>query len=99
MDTRTGNTIYGFGSNADRPWFSAANASSPMIFCAWDAGGRDTFNFAGYAQNQRIDLGQGQFSNVGALIGNVSVAFGAVIEDAIGGSGHDTVIGNPPPTR
>jgi serralysin len=95
MDTRTGATTYGFGSTADRPWFSAANASSPMIFCVWDAGGRDTFNFAGYAQDQLIDLGQGRFSNVGALTGNVSIAFGAVIEDANGGSGNDTVIGNP----
>jgi serralysin len=94
MDTRTGATTYGFNSNADRPWFSAANASSPMIFCAWDAGGLDVFNFAGYALDQRIDLGQGRFSNVGALTGNVSIAFGAVIEDAIGGSGDDTIIGN-----
>jgi serralysin len=84
----------GFGSTADRPWFSIANGAAPVIFCAWDAGGRDTFNFAGYAQDQKIDLGQGKFSDVGALTGNVSVAFGTVIEDAVGGSGDDTMIGN-----
>ena len=94
MTTRTGATTYGFGSTADRPWFSIANGAAPVIFCAWDAGGRDLFNFSGYAQNQRIDLGQGHFSNVGGMVGNVSVAFGAVIEDANGGSGHDTIIGN-----
>jgi serralysin len=94
MTTRTGATTYGFDSTADRPWFSAANASAPIIFCDWDAGARDLFNFSGYAQNQRIDLGQGHFSNVGGMIGNVSVAFGAVIEDATGGSGADTIFGN-----
>jgi serralysin len=94
MTTRTGDTTYGFHSNAGRAWFEAAGSAAPIIFCAWDAGGRDAFDFSGYGQNQLIDLGQGHFSNVGALRGNVSIALGAVIEDAIGGSGADTLIGN-----
>jgi len=94
MSTRTGDTVYGFNSNAGREWFQATSSSSPLIFAVWDAGGTDTFNFSGYASSQKIDLRQGNFSDVGGLIGNVAVAKGAAIENAIGGSGADTIIGN-----
>lgn len=94
MSTRTGNTTYGFNSNAGQVWFNANNNLSALIFAVWDAGGIDTFDFSGYSNNQVIDLRQGSFSNVGALIGNVSIALGAVIENAIGGSGNDTIYGN-----
>jgi serralysin len=92
--TRTGDTVYGFNSNADRAWFSATSAATDVIFAVWDAGGTDTFDFSGYSDTQLIDLRQGAFSNVGGLTGNVAVAIGAVIENAIGGSGADRIIGN-----
>lgn len=92
--TRKGNTVYGFNSNANRRMFRIANASQQVIFCVWDAGGNNTFDFRGYSQNQRIDLRPGQFSNVGALTKNVSIAFGTIIHNAIGGNGHDVIIGN-----
>ena len=95
MSTRTGDTIYGFNANVSQPWFNVANASGAMIFSVWDAGGTDTLDFSGYFNNgQVIDLRQGAFSSVGGLIGNVSIALGAVIENAIGGSGSDTFRGN-----
>jgi len=93
--TRTGDTIYGFNSNAGRLWYTASNELSALVFCAWDAGGTDTFDFSGYLNNgQIIDLRQGCFSSVGGLVGNVSIALGAVIENAIGGNGSDTFRGN-----
>lgn len=94
MTTRTGDTVYGFNSNADRSWFQAGNAGAVMIFAVWDAGGNDTFDFSGYTQNQLIDLRQGAFSNVGGLVGNIAIALGATIEAAIGGLGNDTINGN-----
>lgn len=94
MTTRTGDTVYGFNSNAGRSWFEATGSATALIFAVWDAGGQDTFDFSGYSQNQVIDLRQGAFSNVGSLIGNVAIAVGAVIETAIGGSGNDTIYGN-----
>ena len=94
MTTRTGNNTYGFNSNAGQAWFSATSNTSVLIFAVWDAGGTDTFDFSGYNNGQVIDLRQGSFSNVGALIGNVAIALGAVIENAIGGSGADTLFGN-----
>jgi len=94
MTTRTGDTVYGFNSTAGRDWFAATSSSSRVIFAVWDAGGRDTFDFSGYSQSQTIDLREGFFSNVGGLVGNVAIAQGAKIENAIGGSGADTINGN-----
>ncbi|CAL1691560.1 hypothetical protein MMB232_01704 [Brevundimonas subvibrioides] len=93
MSARTGDTVYGFNSNADRPWF-AATPTSGLIFAVWDAGGYDTFDFSGYSSDQFIDLRQGAFSNIGGWVGNVSIAAGVVIEAAIGGSGNDYIVGN-----
>jgi serralysin len=94
MSTRTGDTVYGFNSNADRDWYSAATSSSRVVFAVWDAGGRDTLDFSGYSQSGLIDLREGNFSNVGGLVGNVAIAQGAQIENAIGGFGADTIFGN-----
>lgn len=93
LTTRTGDTVYGFNSNADRPWFSAS-AGSPLIFCVWDAGGTDTFDFSGFGQGGIIDLRQGAFSSVGGMMGNVSIVVGAVIENAIGSQHADHMRGS-----
>ena len=94
MAAFTGDTTYGFHSNAGREWFAATGATSSLIFAVWDASGSDTFDFSGFGQTQRIDLRAGDFSDVGGLHGNVAIAYGATIENAIGGSGADTIIGN-----
>ena len=94
MSTRTGDTVYGFHSTADRPWFSLTSEASDAQFAVWDAGGNDTFDFSGYSDRQVIDLRQGFFSDVGGWTGNVAIAKGADIENAIGGSGADSITGN-----
>lgn len=92
--TRTGNDVYGFNSTTGRDFYTATSASTPVIFAVWDAGGVDTLDFSGYTQTQRIDLNDGAFSNVGGLTGNVAIAVGVIVENANGGSGADTMIGN-----
>ncbi|PHM36934.1 alkaline metalloproteinase precursor [Xenorhabdus mauleonii] len=94
METRKGDTVYGFNSNTDRDFMTATSANSKLIFSVWDAGGEDTFDFSGFTQNQRINLNAGSFSDVGGLKGNVSIARGVVIENAFGGSGDDILVGN-----
>jgi serralysin len=94
MSAFTGDTVYGFHSNTGRDWFSLSAGSSAPIFAVWDAGGNDTFDFSGYAQNQRIDLRAGDFSDVGGFKANVAIAYGATVENAIGGSGSDLIVGN-----
>jgi len=94
MSTRTGDTIYGFHSTAGMPWYSLTSAGSRAVFAVWDAGGNDTLDFSGYGSSQTIDLRQGDFSSVGGLTGDVAIAKGADIENAIGGSGADSMTGN-----
>lgn len=92
--TRTGDTTYGFNSNAGRDFLSASSSSDKVVFSVWDAGGKDTLDFSGFTQNQKINLNETSFSDVGGMVGNISIAKGVTIENAIGGSGNDLLIGN-----
>jgi serralysin len=103
MSALTGDTVFGFHSNADRPWYEAHRDADPIIFCAWDAGGNDTFDFSRFHNDQQIDLRNEHFSNVGGMISNVSISAAVlddhghvvnIIENAIGGRGADTITGN-----
>ena len=89
----TGNTTYGFHSNAD-PAFHLTSSTQQVVFSIWDGGGNDTLDLSGYSTNQLIDLRPGTFSNVGALTENVSIALGTTIENAVGGGGNDTIYEN-----
>jgi len=137
MTTRTGDTTYGFNSNAGRDSFDFTKTPAPVM-TIWDAGGTDTLDASGYATAQIVDLREGALSSIGgvtfdtaptlaqvnanrAAIGlaavsqatynsnmallaanpvvgrltdNVGIAYGAIIENAVGGSGNDLMIGN-----
>lgn len=94
MQTRTGDTVYGFNSNSDRDFFTINNAQQKPVFSVWDAGGSDTFDFSGYRENQNINLNEASFSDIAGLKKNVSIAKGVTIENAIGGFGNDVIVGN-----
>src|SRR5882672_9461005 len=91
--TRTGDTVYGFGSTAGSMYEFSSYASAPAL-TIYDSGGIDTLNASGYSQNQVINLAGGSFSNIGGLVGNVGIYTTSVIENAVGGSGNDTITGN-----
>jgi serralysin len=137
MTTRTGDTVYGFNSNAGRDSYDFTLTPAP-IMAIWDAGGNDTIDASGYYTDQVIDLSPGSLSSIGGvtydtaptlaqvnanraaqnlapvaqatynsnmallqanpvvgrLTNNVGIAYGAVIENAIGGYGNDSLIGN-----
>jgi len=93
MTTRTGHTTYGFNSNAGRDAYDFTLNVAPVIGI-WDAGGRDTLDFSGWNTNSRIDLAPGASSDGGGQTFNVQIAFGALIENAIGGGGDDVLTGN-----
>jgi serralysin len=72
--------------------------------CIWDAGGTDTIRYDGNL-SATIDLraatlvygdpiAGGAVSRVGNTYGGFTIANGVVIENAVGGSGNDTLIGN-----
>ncbi len=69
----------------------------------WDAGGTDTIDCSNMSTAVNLDLNPGQFLRVGAGFyngqttlndGYVGIAYGAWIENAIGGSASDTIKGN-----
>jgi serralysin len=91
--TRTDNTVYGFNSTLTGSVFDFNTNTTPAI-CIWDAGGADTLDCSNYSVNQTITLAAGQFSSIGGLSNNVSIAIGATIEVAKGGSGNDTMWGS-----
>ena len=97
-ETRSGNTIYGFNSNAGSASYDLGR-DPHLIFAIWDGGGRDSLDLSGYATSSRIDLRQGAFSSSGEMKHNIAIAFGAVIENAAGGGGADILIGNAADNR
>ncbi len=91
--TRTGDTIYGFGNTSGREIYDAA-LNPNVTYTVYDNGGVDTLNYSGSAAAQTINLNAEAFSSVLGRVGNVSIARGAVIENANGGNGADVLIGN-----
>ena len=98
LATRAGDSVYGFNSNTGDSPFNFAVNPTPII-AIWDGGGRDTLDFSGFAGASLIDLKEGAFSSGGGLTRNVAIAFGAVIENGVGGAGDDVLIGNAAANR
>lgn len=99
--TRAGDTIYGFNNAV--PGMAHAGAAYNFAtnntphFVIWDGGGRDRIDASGCTVAQTITLVAGQFSSMstsGNSRNNIAIAYGATIEDAIGGSASDTITGN-----
>jgi serralysin len=74
MTTRTGDTTYGFNSNAGRDAFDFTKTKAPVI-AIWDAGGIDTLDASGYATDQVIDLRAGSLSNIGGVTFDTAPSF------------------------
>jgi serralysin len=66
MTTRTGDTVYGFNSNAGRDGYDFTKTPAP-IMAIWDAGGKDTLDASGYATTQLVDLTPGSLSSIGGV--------------------------------
>jgi hypothetical protein len=95
--TRTGNDTYTF-SNIE-----------PELKTIWDAGGIDTFDLSNQSLAMIVDLTAGKFSSIGikyisdgqfisttpvTTTNNIAIVNNVEIENAIGGTGNDTITGN-----
>lgn len=96
-----GNTVY--GSNPYSPYLNTgqgdrsgllSSPNLPLWGTIWDGSGIDTLDFGGSNYAQRIDLNPGHFSDVQGGVGTLSIALGTIIENAVGGNGNDTILGN-----
>lgn len=90
---RSGDTTYGFNSNAGRDQFDFTVNTAPVV-AIWDGGGNDTIDLSSWGMYQTINLNDGEFSNVGGGTGNLAIAYNAAIENAVGGFGRDDIYGN-----
>lgn len=93
---KTGNDSYTF------------DPTKPFFKTIWDAGGVDTISVSNFALDCLIDLTPGSYSSIryprpsdtaGVTVtydgtNNLGIAFNCTIENAIGGSGSDRLIGN-----
>ncbi len=93
MTTRSGDTVYGFHSTADRAVFDFTKNISPVL-TIWDGAGNDTIDLSGCKDAARLDLRQGAYSDAGGMVNNIAIAFGARIENGVGGAGKDALYGN-----
>jgi len=106
MTTATGNDVY------DLRTYNAwdGNLSATGWTCIWDAGGVDTISGRSATKSVTIDLraatlvtgdpnAGGYLSKQTDVAGGFTIANGVTIENAIGGSGNDILIGNSATNR
>ena len=93
--TRTGNTTYGYNASAETVG-GVYNASvyPKAAYTIFDSGGNDTLDYSATGVSEIINLNPETLSSVNGFTGNISIGRGVVIENAIGGNGADTIIGN-----
>jgi len=101
----TENTTWGFNTTVTSDvsdiwaqWSNYANVTASTIV---DGGGIDTLDLSGYGNNSVINLAPSDSqstmpstSSIGGRTGNLTIAEGTIIENAIGGSGSETFYGN-----
>ena len=70
----------------------------PVLEAIWGSGDMDTLDFNDFMKSCPVDLALGGYStNTFAewtMTDNLGITYGAVIENAIGGGGKDTIAGN-----
>jgi serralysin len=91
--TRTGDTTYGFHSNTGLNVFDFTVNTRPIL-TIWDASGTDTLDLSGFAATQVISMVDGTYSDVAGMTHNLAIAFGAKIENLVGGTNIDRITGN-----
>lgn len=100
-----GDTVFGFNTNISSAesqiWSKFFEYGHVAAHTIVDGGGNDTLDLSGYANNNLINLAPSQgsaykvsVSDIGGKKGNLSIAEGTIIENAIGGAGSEVIIGN-----
>lgn len=86
-----------FGFNCDvtgkiKHFFDFTENVNPVV-TIWSAGEDNTLDLSGFNQDSTIDLHPGTFTSCDGMVGNIAIAFGTVIENAVGGKGDDRFLG------
>jgi Ca2+-binding RTX toxin-like protein len=89
--TRTGDTTYGFNSNAGGIYDASLHPNAS--YAIFDNGGTDNLDFSGGTYTQRINLNPDTFTSFRHNL-DIYIARGVTIENVISGSGDDTIVQN-----
>lgn len=92
LTTHAGDTVYGFNTTAGAQY--DLGMTEALAFAIWDGAGIDTLDMSGSSGAIRVDLREGGFSSSAGHVNNIAVAYGAQIENAIGGNYGDALRGN-----
>lgn len=92
-NTRIEDTVYGFNSNTQSPIYDFSQNHKPVL-CIWDGAGNDTLDLSGFQVASTVDLNPGSFSSTAGMTYNISIAYGALIENCVTGVGDDSITGN-----
>ena len=88
--TRSGDTVYSWATGEQ------------LLETIWDGGGTDTIDWSNQTTDATINLGEGEWSELGPAYWTgqswesqtLAIAYNVTIENATGGSGDDTITGN-----
>ncbi|WP_299508058.1 M10 family metallopeptidase C-terminal domain-containing protein [uncultured Roseobacter sp.] len=101
IDLNTDDDVYGFNSSKYGYELTSSGMQRDIGFVIHDTGGTDTVDFSGSTAGTILDLRAGQFSSVNGHNNNVSIFAGHnadeteyYIENGIGSSYDDILIGN-----
>jgi serralysin len=92
----SGGLVFGFNSNITGSlgfFFDFTRNPHPVI-TIWAGGTNNTLDVSGWSTPATINLNPGTFSSANGEINNIAIATDTIIEDAVGGSGGDTITGN-----
>lgn len=89
----SGGRVFGFNSNigGEIGRFYDFTANIHPVVTLWSGGTGNTLDLSGFSQDATVNLNPGTFSSAGGFVNNIGIAFGTVIESAIGGSGNDSM--------
>jgi hypothetical protein len=90
--------LYGTSSHNEQDTTYKFDPSKPFVEAIWDSGGYDTIDLSNFNKACTVNLTPGAYSTIvctsWSMPDNLGIAFGAVIEEAIGGFGKDIITGN-----
>ena len=91
----SGGKVFGFNANIEGyiGRFYDFSINQHPVLTLWSGGTGNTLNLSGFSSDSTINLSPGSFSSAAGLTNNIGIAFGTVIETAIGGGGNDTILG------
>ena len=91
-----GGQVFGFNCNitdAAKAFFDFTVNQHPVV-TIYDQGANNTLDLSGFSVASSVSLFDGTFSSTSGMTNNLCIAYGTVINTAIGGSANDTLKAN-----